>query len=118
MNTWHIHIQGRVQGVGFRPNIYRLASKKTTKRGLFTTTLMVFILNLQPRKKTAIPFYKTVLSDAPSLAKITKHSILEIDNQIYEGFQILQNQEAKTTALMLTPDFCFMRKLQSRSFIP
>jgi len=104
MNTWHIHIQGRVQGVGFRPNIYRLASKKQLNGVVYNDINGVHI-KFTAKKETAIPFYKTVLSDAPSLAKITKHSILEIDNQIYEGFQILQNQEAKTTALMLTPDF-------------
>ena len=25
MNTWHIHIRGIVQGVGFRPLVYKLA---------------------------------------------------------------------------------------------
>ena len=91
MNTWHIHIQGRVQGVGFRPNIYRLASKKQLN-GVVYNDLNGVHIKFTAKKETAIPFYKTVLSDAPSLAKITKHSILEIDNQIYEGFQILQNQ--------------------------
>ena len=26
-NTWHIHIEGLVQGVGFRPFVYRLAKE-------------------------------------------------------------------------------------------
>jgi hydrogenase maturation protein HypF len=28
MNTWHIGIKGMVQGVGFRPYVYRLAQEK------------------------------------------------------------------------------------------
>ena len=27
MSTWHIHIEGQVQGVGFRPFIYSLAQQ-------------------------------------------------------------------------------------------
>lgn len=104
MNTWHIHIQGRVQGVGFRPSVYRLASQKKIN-GVVYNDLNGVHIKFTATKETAIPFYKAVLDGAPSLAKITEHFIFEVDNQIFRNFQIIQNQEVKTAALMLTPDF-------------
>ncbi len=30
MNTWHIHLNGQVQGVGFRPYVFILQPQKKT----------------------------------------------------------------------------------------
>ena len=104
MSTWHIHIKGRVQGVGFRPYVYRLAAKQKLS-GIVYNDLNGVHIQFSASKKVAIPFYKELINGAPTLAKITGHTLSEIDNRSFEDFQILQNQEAKTAALMLPPDF-------------
>ena len=104
MSSWHIHIMGMVQGIGFRPYIYRLASKKKIN-GVVYNDLNGVHIRFEAKKETAIPFYNAVLDGAPNLAKITGHTLSEIGNQSFEDFQILQSQEVKTTALMLPPDF-------------
>lgn len=95
---------GRVQGVGFRPYVYRLATGRKIN-GVVYNDLDGVHVQFVANKETAIPFYKAVLNGAPTLAKITGHTLCEIDDQSFEDFQILQNQEVKTAALMLPPDF-------------
>ncbi|WP_273568050.1 Sua5/YciO/YrdC/YwlC family protein [Maribacter halichondriae] len=104
MKTWHIHITGRVQGVGFRPYVYRLAAKQKLN-GIVYNDLDGLHIQFVAKEETAIPFYKSVLKGAPSLAKITGHTIFKVKDQSFQDFQILQNQEVKTAALMLPPDF-------------
>lgn len=104
MKTWHIHIMGRVQGIGFRPYVYRLATQQNLN-GVVYNDLDGLHIQFVAKEETAIVFYKAVIKSAPSLAKITGHTFSKIGNKIFIGFQILQNQGAKTAALMLPPDF-------------
>lgn len=104
MNSWHIHIMGMVQGIGFRPYIYRLATEQSLN-GVVYNDLDGLHIQFVAKEETAIPFYKSVIKDAPSLAKITGHTITKVNDQSFQDFQILQNQEVKTAALMLPPDF-------------
>ena len=43
MQSWHIHISGLVQGVGFRPHVYRLAHEMNIKGTVCNTTNGVHI---------------------------------------------------------------------------
>ncbi|MGB5370484.1 MAG: carbamoyltransferase HypF [Flavobacteriaceae bacterium] len=104
MKTWHIHITGRVQGVGFRPYVYRLAAEQKLN-GIVYNDLNGVHVQFSAGKEMTIPFYKKLIKGAPKLAKITGHILSEIDYRSFEGFQILQIQEAKTAAMMLPPDF-------------
>lgn len=104
MNTWHIRIQGRVQGVGFRPYVYRLAQEKNLK-GIVYNDLDGVHIYISAQNKEATQFYSELLEQAPALAKITDHTISEVEKRSFENFQISQNQEVKTTSLMLPPDF-------------
>ena len=104
LNAWHIHITGRVQGVGFRPYVYRLAAEQQLN-GIVYNDINGVHVQFSASKKVAIPFYNELIKGSPTLAKITGHSLSETDYQSYEGFQILQKKEAKTAAMMLPPDF-------------
>lgn len=104
MNTWHICIQGRVQGVGFRPYVYRLAQEKNLK-GIVYNDLDGVHIYISAQNKEVTQFYNELIERAPGLAKIIAHTISEVEKQSFENFQILQNQEVKTTSLMLPPDF-------------
>ncbi|MFS4491320.1 carbamoyltransferase HypF [Maribacter sp. 2308TA10-17] len=104
LNSWHIHITGRVQGVGFRPYVYRLATKQKLN-GIVYNDINGVHVEFLASKEVAIPFYKKLIEAAPTLTKITGHELYEIDDRSFEGFQILQKKEAKTAAMMLPPDF-------------
>ncbi|TMM56715.1 carbamoyltransferase HypF [Maribacter algarum] len=108
MNNWHIHITGRVQGVGFRPYVYRLAAKQKLN-GIVYNDLNGVHIEFLASKEVAIPFYKKLIEAAPTLAKITGHELYEMDDRSFEGFQILQKKEAKTAAMMLPPDFAICK---------
>ena len=104
MKTWHIHLMGMVQGIGFRPYIYRLATELSLD-GVVYNDLDGLHIQFVAKEETAIPFYKSLLEGAPNLAKITGHTISKVKEESFQDFQILQNQEVKTAALMLPPDF-------------
>lgn len=104
MKTWHIHLMGMVQGIGFRPYIYRLATELSLD-GVVYNDLDGLHIQFVAKEETAIPFYKSILEGAPNLAKITGHTISKVKEESFQDFQILQNQEVKTAALMLPPDF-------------
>ena len=108
LNTWHIHITGRVQGVGFRPYVYRLAAKQRLN-GIVYNDINGVHVEFLASTEVAMPFYEKLIENAPTLAKITGHSLIETDYRSYKGFQILQNQVAKTSALMLPPDFAICK---------
>lgn len=104
MDSWHIHIQGRVQGVGFRPYVYRLAQEKELNGVVYNSEdgVHIKVLATEVRAKA---FYSQILEQPPAKAKITKSSILATERSAYQDFQIIENQEENTATLQLTPDF-------------
>ena len=57
MNTWHIHIKGQVQGVGFRPFVYRLA-KENGLHGWVCNTVDGVHVEINAAEEKAIYFLK------------------------------------------------------------
>lgn len=112
MKTWHIHIMGMVQGIGFRPYIFRLANERSLN-GIVYNDLDGLHIQFVATKEAAIAFYNDVLKGAPSLAKITGHTIFKVNDQSFQDFQILQNQEVKIAALMLPPDFALCKSCRT-----
>lgn len=104
MNTWHIHIEGQVQGVGFRPFIYSLAKDHLLNGWVNNTTDGVHI-EVNANKANVLQFYHAILSNAPALAQITRHHIFEAPRQSFDDFRIIHSKETDTIKLLLTPDF-------------
>jgi hydrogenase maturation protein HypF len=72
ISSWHIHINGQVQGVGFRPFIYRLAQKfKLT--GWVKNAFDGVHIEFNADEITSKNFYDEVLLHAPTLSHITSH---------------------------------------------
>ncbi|TAI49258.1 carbamoyltransferase HypF [Flagellimonas allohymeniacidonis] len=104
MNTWHIHIEGRVQGVGFRPYVYRLALERDLT-GVVYNALDGVHVKFSGSEDQAEEFYAAIIDKTPSLARITNHKITRETGERYKGFQILQDQSDVSASLMLPPDF-------------
>ncbi|MDF1866097.1 MAG: carbamoyltransferase HypF [Saprospiraceae bacterium] len=104
METWHIHIKGQVQGVGFRPFVYRLAIDNRLNGWVCNTTDGVHI-EINATKNQALFFHDLLLKKSPKLAVISGHSIEPINHQYYSDFRIIHSKNKGEANLLLTPDF-------------
>ena len=102
--TWHIHIQGMVQGLGFRPFVYQLA-KQFKITGWVNNSNNGVHIEFNADVSLAKEFYKTIIQEAPPLSSITKHSFAEINNQSFQSFEIVESKVHGESNLLVTPDF-------------
>ena len=98
-----IVVNGIVQGVGFRPFVFNLA----TELGLFGTVLNssngVFI-EVQGSSELLTIFSAKLVSDAPPLAEISNIEITEIVPTICEEFEIILSADSPGTSTMIPFD--------------
>ena len=104
MNTYHIHITGIVQGVGFRPFVYKLATEFKLK-GWINNGLDGVHIEFNATEKTAKKFYKKILHLAPSNARIQNHSLIKAGSNNYNKLEIIKSNESGQPSMPLTPDF-------------
>ena len=103
--TFHIHIRGQVQGVGFRPYVFRLA-EQFLLRGTVCNASDGVHIELRADEAIAYAFYNKLLENAPILSKIT-HSTIKIieDKNFLEGnFKVIHSNESQKANLLITPD--------------
>lgn len=107
--TWHIQIKGQVQGVGFRPYVFRMAQQHNLTGWVTNTPDGVHVEINATEKKSSI-FLEKLIKKAPPLAQITSHSIHQKRFETSEKFQILQSHTAAEPNILLTPDFASCRE--------
>jgi len=103
LRTFHIHITGIVQGVGFRPFVYKFAKENNLKGWVNNTNDGVHI-QINSIKKNADNFLDLLLNNLPPLAVVTSSSIQEIPNKEYDAFTIVKSSNKTKPNLLLTPD--------------
>ncbi len=103
MNTYHIHIGGLVQGVGFRPFICRLA-KKMNIAGWVSNGNDGVHVEFNASEEKADSFYTSILCCQPDNAIIRTHEIKKISPVLFDGFQIRASDASARPDLLLTPD--------------
>ena len=104
MMTWHIHISGQVQGVGFRPFVYQLAKTFDIKGWVNNDVDGVHIM-FNASEQLAADFYDLILNKAPKLAEITAHKLSPAPATNFGSFDIVHSSTAGEANLLLTPDF-------------
>lgn len=104
MDTWHIHIKGQVQGVGFRPFIYSVAQEFEVNGWVNNTIDGVHIV-FNADEKTALTFRERILEEAPRLSKITALHLTKIKSKPFSRFEIIHSELSGEPKLLLTPDF-------------
>ena len=104
MTTFHIHIQGIVQGVVFRPFVYNLAVSNNLKGWVNNSSDGVHI-EINSDKPQAESFLNSIIQSPPELALITDSRIYKTNNQLFNEFLIIQSEPADETNVLLTPDF-------------
>ncbi|OYU94666.1 MAG: carbamoyltransferase HypF [Bacteroidetes bacterium B1(2017)] len=102
--TFHIHLTGLVQGVGFRPYVYKLATASKICGEVFNTTDGVHVF-FNASKQKANAFYKQIFTHIPAHA-ILKHHTLSVSktSKKYTHFSISKSPDSLSTDLLLTPD--------------
>lgn len=103
MQTWHIHIEGQVQGVGFRPFVYLLAQQFKVN-GWVNNTIDGVHIEINAATAEARAFFDSILQNAPTLAQITRHQLTQTEQKFFDNFQIIQSHSIGKANLLLTPD--------------
>ena len=87
METYHIHLNGIVQGVGFRPLIYHLAKDLALNGYVKNDNNGVNVFFNAP-KRLANSFFQKIIEDAPERSSITFSNLSQIYDQTFAGFSI------------------------------
>ena len=102
--TFKIQINGRVQGVGFRPFVFNLAQKLGLKGSVSNNQNGVLIFINSERHK-AENFLVEIKKNHSKVAVITQTSIEEITSKTFDSFDIILNETKDEINIPLTPDF-------------
>lgn len=103
MSTWHIHIGGLVQGVGFRPFVCRAAGSMGISGQVSNGNDGVHIL-FNAGSEEAQLFYSKLLQQPPANALIRSHNMEEVRPQTFSSFRISESDPSASPDLLLTPD--------------
>lgn len=103
MNTYHIHIEGQVQGVGFRPYVYRKAIEHGLM-GWVSNGVDGVHIEIQGQENACRNFYHWIIDNPPLHSHILKTGITKIESNLYPSFSIRESSDSGNATLLLTPD--------------
>ncbi len=98
-----IHVSGIVQGVGFRPFVYRLAAGRQLA-GQIANTARGVVIEVQGFPEVVDDFLARLPAEAPPLALITGLQVTEISPNGEEDFRILPSENSGTVRTLIPPD--------------
>ena len=96
-------IEGAVQGVGFRPFVYRLASELRLD-GFVENNPQGVCLEIEGKPETVESFQTRLRSELPSAAVILKESHVELEPTEVPGFEIRISPASGRRSALLLPD--------------
>ena len=105
MKTILVKVRGVVQGVGFRPFVYRLAVSLGLKGYVRNTGGSEVEILLQGENIEV--FLTKLKTEKPPSALIEEVEVLEVDMSPYEDFEILASSFSVEKYSMIPPDFSF-----------
>jgi len=110
-------IRGVVQGVGFRPFVYRLA-KKYKLTGWVRNTSQGVIIEVEGEKNSFNHFLNELKSFPPPAAKIDSLGLEDIQLQNYPDFQIRESIEQPEEFQPISPDIATCEDCLKELFNP
>ncbi len=117
MKTWHIHIEGRVQGVGFRPFVYSLAKEKGLN-GTVANTLEGVHIFINSEDGMVTDLVREIKEKVPERALITSIEYHETELQDFDGFRIIESDISGQPDLLITPDFAICPQCKKELYDP
>ena len=101
--TLDIKVQGRIQGVGFRPFIYRLASDYNLYGWVNNQTSHVKI-HVEGIKKNVDSFVKNITLKAPPISVIDHLVTYNSEFKAYKNFSIIKSTDSSNLVTEISPD--------------
>ncbi len=99
-----IILSGHVQGVGFRPFVYRLA-KQYQLTGWVQNQLGQVAIEVNGDVETLDRFVEDLTQQAPALSHPQLYSQVEQPCKIYDNFNILESSTSSTPQIFVPPDY-------------
>jgi hydrogenase maturation protein HypF len=88
MKTWHVHVSGVVQGVGFRPFVYGLATRLNL-RGWVNNNSAGVDIQIQGEEEQLQDFVRALQQEKPPLARIDSLTVTELPgSEVFSAFEI------------------------------
>ena len=97
-------LTGHVQGVGFRPFVYRLAKSLQIAGWVKNEVGQVRILTQGPAE-VLDSFEQALIEEAPAISKPHIEQVLEADTDPIENFSILESHQDSEASIHLPPDY-------------
>ena len=107
MKAQKILTQGIVQGVGFRPYVYRLASDLNLNG--YVRNLGNVVEIIIEGENTDL-FIKRLPNELPPIAKITSMQVEDIDENNYDNFEIIESGDTYSGVSVIPPDIAICDK--------
>jgi len=98
-----VKINGIVQGVGFRPFVYKLANRYKLKGEVANTSSGVFI-HIEGNKQHIELFCRDISEKKPPLAHITEIDFFDEPVNDYRDFTIVDSREQSVMTTLISPD--------------
>ncbi len=113
----HIHINGIVQGVGFRPFIYNLALDHNLTGWVCNSASGVDI-EVSGTENDLTAFSEAIPLSAPPLAQINSVETEVIEFQEFSDFTIVPSQDKATDFIPVSPDVAICDQCKTELFDP
>jgi len=113
----HIHINGIVQGVGFRPFIFNLALENNLT-GWVRNSASGVDIEVTGEKELLDTFQSKILNSAPPLAQIDSIDTQEIQHKPFDSFKIISSKDESTDFIPVAPDVAICDQCQAELFDP
>ena len=102
---WQIFLQGSVQGVGFRPFVYRLALDIALS-GFVCNTSHGVTIEIEGNDDRLNTFIKRLRTQCPAHAAVSDMRIVQIPLQKDENFVIRDSRVMMRPEAFIPPDLC------------
>ncbi len=103
MPGYRIHTEGQVQGVGFRPHVFRMAKRLGLVGWVKNGNDGVHIEIGGPENACKV-FIQEITSQPPHLARVVRQHVDLIERPVVPDFEILESDDQAEANLLLTPD--------------
>lgn len=100
---YRFHINGIVQGVGFRPFVYRLA-RELNLAGFVNNTSEGVLIEAQGPLENLDTFRRRLREEAPPLSRIVDFALKEIPPSHDDGFSIIESDDNASASTLIAPD--------------